>query len=127
MKIDLINIKNIIFDLGKVLLNLDFEASIKAFQKLGLNNNVLDNQQAYSDPVFYELEVGKVSPKEFCSRVRKVLNNPDVTDSQIEDAWYAMILDIPASRVKVVQELSPKNLFLLTIWKKISLERNKQD
>ena len=124
MKIDLINIKNIIFDLGKVLLNLDFEASIKAFQKLGLNKNVLDNQQAYSDPVFYELEVGKVSPKEFCSRVRKVLNNPDVTDLQIEDAWYAMILDIPASRVKVVQELSKNyNVYLFSNTNQIHIER----
>lgn len=69
MKIDLTDIKNIIFDLGKVLLNLDFSASIKAFQMLGLQTDVLDNKQAYSDPVFYELEVGKILPKAFCDRV----------------------------------------------------------
>ena len=124
MKIDLINIKNIIFDLGKVLLNLDFNASIVAFQKLGLKNDVLDNKHAYSDPVFYELEVGKVTPSEFCNRVRKVLNNPDATDSQIEDAWYSMILDIPASRVKVVQELSKNfNVYLFSNTNKIHIER----
>ncbi len=124
MSPDLTNIKNIIFDLGKVLLNLDFNASILAFQKLGLRKDVMDNQQAYSDPVFYELEVGKVSPKEFCNRVRKVLNNPDATDSQIEDAWYAMILDIPASRVKVVQELSKNfKVSLFSNTNKIHIER----
>ena len=124
MKIDLKNIKNIIFDLGKVLLNLDFEASIKAFQQLGLKNDVLDNKQAYSDPVFYELEVGKISPKEFCNGVRRYLNNQDLTDLQIEDAWYAMILDIPASRVKVVQELSKNyNVYLFSNTNQIHIER----
>jgi len=124
MKPDLTNIKNIIFDLGKVLLNLDFNASIVAFQKLGLKNDVLDNRQAYSDPVFYELEVGKVTPAEFCNRVRKVLNNPDATDSQIEDAWYSMILDIPASRVKVVQELSKNySVYLFSNTNQIHINR----
>jgi putative hydrolase of the HAD superfamily len=124
MKPDLTNIKNIIFDLGKVLLNLDFNASIAAFQQLGLKNDVLDNKQAYSDPVFYELEVGKVTPAEFCNRVRKVLNNPHATDSQIKDAWYSMILDIPASRVKVVQELSKNyNVYLFSNTNQIHIER----
>lgn len=124
MKIDLTNIKNIIFDLGKVLLNLDFNASIAAFQKLGLHKDVLDNQHAYSDPVFYELEVGKVTPEEFCSRVRKVLRNQDATDEQIKDAWFAMILDIPASRVKVVQELAKNyNVYLFSNTNKIHIDR----
>lgn len=124
MQIELNNIKNIIFDLGKVLLNLDFNASIVAFQKLGLSKDVLDNQHAYSDPVFYELEVGKVSPEEFCSRVRKVLKNQDATDNQIEDAWYAMILDIPANRVKVVQELAKNyNVYLFSNTNKIHIDR----
>jgi len=124
MQIDLTNIKNIIFDLGKVLLNLDFNASILAFQQLGLKTDVLDNKQAYSDPVFYELEVGKVTPKEFCSRVRNVLNNPNATDLQIEDAWFAMILDIPASRVKVVQKLSKNyNVYLFSNTNQIHIER----
>jgi len=124
MQIDLTNIKNIIFDLGKVLLNLDFNASILAFQKLGLKTDVLDNKQAYSDPVFYELEVGKVTPKEFCSRVRNILSNPNATDLQIEDAWFAMILDIPASRVKVVQKLSKNfNVYLFSNTNQIHIER----
>ena len=124
MQIDLANIKNIIFDLGKVLLNLDFDASIRAFQKLGLKNDVLNNQQAYSDPVFYQLEVGKISPKEFCNGVRRVLKNQHLTDLEIEDAWYAMILDIPANRVQVVQELSKNyNVYLFSNTNQIHIER----
>jgi putative hydrolase of the HAD superfamily len=105
MNPDLANIKNIIFDLGNVLLNLDIDASVKAFQKLGLSAEVVDRKYAYSDPVFYALEVGKATREEFCSQVSRVLGNPLATDRQIEDAWYAMIKDVPPARVAVVQEL----------------------
>ena len=103
---NLTNIKNIVFDLGNVLLNLDFDASIQAFQKLGLNSEVVNRQQAYADPVFYELEVGETTPEKFRSRVRQILKNPDATDRQIDDAWCAMIRDIPANRVKMLKTLA---------------------
>ncbi len=123
MQIDLTNIKNIIFDLGNVLLNLDFNASIKAFQELGLNKDVLDRQQVYSDPVFYELETGIITPQAFRNRVREILKKPTVTDQQIDDAWSAMILDIPVGRVKILQELSEKyNVYLFSNTNKIHIE-----
>lgn len=109
MQIDLTNIKNIIFDLGNVLLNLDFDASIKAFQKLGLGDEIVNNQHGYADPVFYELEVGQISPAEFRKRVRAVLKNNSCSDQQIDDAWSAMIKDIPPHRVKKLQELGEKH------------------
>lgn len=124
MKIDLTDIKNIIFDLGDVLLNLDFNASIKAFQELGLKKDVLNRQQAYVDPVFYNLEVGKITPEQFRIRAREIINNPKATDNQIDNAWYAMILDIPAHRVKVLQQLGNKyNVYLFSNTNKIHIDR----
>lgn len=115
MRTDLSQVKSIIFDLGNVLLNLDFDASVKAFHELGLSREVLNRQQAYADPVFYNLEVGKISPADFRSRVRQLLNNPRATDQQIDDAWYAMILDIPKERVETLQRLRKTHrLFLFS-------------
>ena len=105
MKPALSNVKNIIFDLGNVLLNLDFDASIDAFHRLGLDKEVLNRQQAYADPVFYDLEVGRISPEIFRERVRKLLNNPRATDQEIDDAWYAMIQDVPPERVELLRKL----------------------
>jgi HAD superfamily hydrolase (TIGR01509 family) len=123
MKVDLTNIKNIIFDLGNVLLNLDFDSSIKAFQELGLEKNVVDRQQAYADPVFYELETGRILPEKFRKGVRKVLKKTDITDEQIDEAWSAMILNIPAKRVKVLQELAKKyKIYLFSNTNKIHIE-----
>lgn len=123
MKTDLKHIKNIIFDLGKVLLNLDFDASIKAFQELGLGKDVLNSQQAYADPVFYELETGKVTPEEFRNRIRQILNNSDLSDQEIDTAWSAMILDVPAHRVEVLKELGKKyKLYIFSNTNQIHIE-----
>jgi putative hydrolase of the HAD superfamily len=123
MKVDLTNIKNIILDLGNVLLNLDFDASIKAFQKLGSNGEILDHKNAYADPIFYQLEIGKVAPKEFRNKVREILNYKDATDTQIDDAWYAMILDIPAKRVEAVKRLAKEyKVFLFSNTNQIHID-----
>lgn len=124
MKIDLTNIKNIIFDLGNVLLRLDFDASIKAFQKIGLQKDVLDPKQTYADPVFYSLEIGRVTPEEFRTKVRQLLNNPDLTDQQIDNAWTAMILDIPANRVEMLKRLNNNyNVYLFSNTNQIHISK----
>ena len=124
MKPNLTTIKNIVFDLGNVLLNLDFDASIRAFSALGLNSDVVNRQQAYADPVFYELEVGKTTPEKFRLRVRQILKNPDVTDRQIDDAWCAMIRDIPQKRVKMLKRLRKNyNVYLFSNTNAIHIRR----
>lgn len=124
MKIDLGNIKNIIFDLGNVLLNLDFNASIKAFQELGISDEILDHKNAYSNPVFYNLETGKITPAEFRMGVREILNNNKVSDAQIDDAWCAMICDIPKKRVNKLLELNNRySIYLYSNTNKIHIDK----
>lgn len=105
MKPDLTNIKNIVFDLGNVLLNLNLMASTEAFRKLGLDAEVVTPQQAYADPVFYEFEVGLTSPENFRDRIRQILNNPVISDDQIDDAWCAMLLHFPDHRLQLLKKL----------------------
>jgi len=124
MKPDLTNIKNIVFDLGKVLLNLDINASISAFKKLGMESEVITPQQAYTDPVFYDLEVGHISPESFRKRIRQILKNTDISDIHIDDAWCAMLLDIPDYRVKLIKTLGKKfNLYLFSNTNAIHITR----
>lgn len=122
--IDLKGIKNIIFDLGGVLLNLDFEATIRAFQNLGLDRAVLDKITGYADRIFYELELGETTPARFRSRVRELLNNNNISDREIDDAWCAMTLDIPGNRVKILQKLKKSfNLYLFSNTNMIHIDR----
>ncbi len=115
MKTDLSSIKNIIFDLGNVIVDLDFDATINAFLKLGLNKAVLNNQQVYSHPMFYAFEVGNISPEAFRNTVREILKNTEATDRQINDAWCAMLLNTTAERIKLLKKLGRKyRIFLFS-------------
>ena len=56
--------------------------------------------------------------------MREILNNENATDLQIDDAWSAMVLDIPAERVKIVQELRKNyNVYLFSNTNQIHIDR----
>lgn len=97
-------INNIIFDLGGVLLNIDPKKTIDAFAKLGMPQLVANSGLSYDHEIFFRMEQGQVSPDEFRAGVQDLLQKP-VPDKLIDDAWTAMLLDFPAVRVKLVQNL----------------------
>lgn len=97
-------IKNIIFDLGGVLLNIDPKKTIEAFAQLGMEQLIGDKGLTYDHDVFYLMEQGKITPEEFRNGVRELLPG-EVTDDQIDTAWTAMLLDFPKVRVELVQKL----------------------
>lgn len=115
MKIDLTDIQNIIFDLGNVIVNLDFDATIEAFRQLGSGIDIMNHKMAYADSTFYDIEVGNITPDIFFDNVRKILNNQQISNQQINEAWCAMFLDTPKHRVEKIQELKEKhNLFVFS-------------
>tara|TARA_B110000037_G_scaffold106283_1_gene123454 strand:+ start:267 stop:890 length:624 start_codon:yes stop_codon:yes gene_type:complete len=104
MKEILKGIKNIIFDLGEVIVDLDISATEKAFAELlPLNNNSIYSYSTQTR-VFDLLETGKISPQEFRNELRK-LSSSDMTDEQIDIAWNAMLIEIPKRKIDLVQNL----------------------
>lgn len=102
---DMLNgIRNIIFDLGGVLLNIAPKNTIEAFGKLGMEQLVGDKGLSYDHDIFYLMEQGKITPEEFRNGVRKLLAK-EVSDDEIDAAWTAMLLDFPAIRVELVKNL----------------------
>lgn len=97
-------VKNIIFDLGGVLLNIDPKKTIEAFGRLGMEQLIGDKGLSYDHDIFYLMEQGKVTPEEFRNGVRQLIS-AKVTDDQIDAAWTAMLLDFPANRVELVKNL----------------------
>ena len=59
------HIKNIIFDLGGVIMNLDVIRTIKAFHKLGIKNIVNNTGHNYHHYFFYDFELGNISEEQF--------------------------------------------------------------
>lgn len=120
--IDLTNIKNIIFDLGGVILNINYDLTVAAFEELNLENfDTLFTKMQQSD-LFIRLETGEISPQEFRLNIKKI-SNKNITDSQIDKAWNAMLLDLPLERIELLKRLSKKySLYLLSNTNAIHIE-----
>ena len=97
-------IRNIIFDLGGVLLNIDPQRTIESFARLGMEKLIGDKGLSYDHEIFYLMEQGKVTSEEFRNGIRKLIPI-EVTDHQIDHAWNAMLLNFPRLRVELLQNL----------------------
>lgn len=99
------NIKNIVIDLGVVLLNLAPARCFDKFRKLGITNieKLVDAKYKYG--LFLELEKGLVSPAEFRDGLREITGKKELTDKQIDAAWNSFLLDIPASKLDLLLNL----------------------
>ncbi len=112
--IDPKSVTNIIFDWGGVLINIEYHATINAFRKLGLDDFKAFYSQKTQNEFFIQFEIGKISPAELRNYIRDALNK-DLTDKQINDAWCAMLLDAPKSRIETLLRLkSSYNIMLLS-------------
>lgn len=100
-----LNFNAIIFDLGGVILNIDYHKTISAFKNIGVSNFDVLYTQAKQNNVFDDFEMGKISEFEFRDYIRKV-SNKNLSNEQIDLAWNAMLLDLPISRVRLLNELS---------------------
>lgn len=97
-------IKNIIFDFGGVIINIDYHLTAKAFEKLGITNFKNLFSQASQTNLFDDLEVGAISSSEFRNELRRIINL-DITDEQLDNAWNAMLLDYPKHRLDFLLDI----------------------
>lgn len=117
-----LDIKNIIFDLGGVILNIDYHLTIDAFKKIGFENFDEVFTQAKQTGVFDQLDKGVITPNEFRIGVRELAGKP-LTDQQIDDAWNAMLLDFPTHRLKLLEQVhSNYRTFLLSNTNQIHID-----
>ena len=107
-------IRNIIFDLGGVILNINPQLTVDAFRSLGWRDFFEENNQTNGKELFYSLESGGSSPEVFRNNVRRIADIQR-NDEEIDAAWAAMILDIPADRIRYLEALKKSyRLFLLS-------------
>ena len=106
------NIKNIVFDLGGVLIDLDFKSAINGLQKAGFAN-VKEQLQAFDrEGIFQKFEVGEISADEFRAAIRE---NAIVTltDTEINNLWNLMLLEIPREKLELILDLRSKYMVYL--------------
>jgi HAD superfamily hydrolase (TIGR01509 family) len=111
---DTTGIKHLIFDLGGVILNLDYQKTTQAFEALGLVDFPLMYSQASQNGLFDDYEKGLRSTPNFINALLDYLPT-GTTANQVVAAWNAMILDFPPENLALLQRLKADyRLFLLS-------------
>ncbi|MFT4061163.1 MAG: HAD family phosphatase [Edaphocola sp.] len=98
------NIRNIIFDFGGVILNIDYRRTERAFVGLGIVDFGDRFSQLRQTTIFDDLETGKIGRVAFLEQMSEIAGR-NVTHRQLEDAWNAMLIDIPLRRLQLLQQL----------------------
>jgi len=86
------NIKNIIFDYGNVIFDIDFRIAQASFLKLGITDVETFFAHKAHNSLFDDFETGAISPAEFRAGIRAAANQPQLTDQQIDDAWNSLLI-----------------------------------
>lgn len=120
------SIKNIIFDLGGVLLNINYQLTEQAFIKIGLSNFNDVYSKAKQTDFFDQFETGKISADFFRNELKKHLPI-NITNQEINAAWNAMLLDLPKERVELLLKLKNNyRTFLLSNTNEIHIDAFEQ-
>lgn len=115
--------ENIIFDLGGVILNLDYSKTTQAFKDLGLTNFEEMYSQAAQTGLFDRFEKGLCSPSYFVNALLDYMP-AGTTPNQIVAAWNAMILEFPIENLELLLSLKQKyRIFLLSNTNEIHIQK----
>ncbi len=110
------SIRNLLFDLGGVVVDIRRQNCVDAFVRLGLPDAESYFGEYAQTGIFMALEDGSASTDEFHSVLRKAFPNPEaVTDKEIDDAFEQFIVGIPEHRLRALVELRKRyGIYLLS-------------
>jgi glucose-1-phosphatase len=114
MPVDLTKFKNIIFDFGGVIINIDYELTANAFREMGLSNFDEFFSKAKQRQLFDLYEKGQITSHEFRTELKSAFNIKPA-NALIDNAWNAMLLDLPKERLDLLSRLKKTHrTFLLS-------------
>ncbi len=115
-------IKNIVFDLGAVLIDIDFNKVALSFKQLGFSNFEEHYSQLQANELFQQLEKGEISDVDFYTAIQQQIDIP-LSHTQIQNAWNSILLDFRIESMQLLTSLKNKyRLFLLSNTNAIHLE-----
>lgn len=92
---------NLLFDFGGVLVDLDKQRCIKAFEQIGFDVRPYIGTFAQAG-ILSALERGEVTVEEFCDRLRADSGLHHITNTQIVQAWESYLVNVPADRLDML-------------------------
>jgi putative hydrolase of the HAD superfamily len=121
VELNLSGIKNIIFDLGGVIIDIHYQKTIEQFKSIGFTDFETIYSQLKQTHLFDLLETGKIPPQSFYMELQKFHNH--ATNEQIKTAWNSMIGELPYQHVNLLKLLKKRyRTFLLSNTNPIHIE-----
>jgi FMN phosphatase YigB (HAD superfamily) len=108
-------LKNIIFDYGNVIFEINFKRTQQAFEQLGITNIEAFFAHKGHNSLFDDFETATISPAQFRDGIRKAASNPNLSDQEIDHAWNSLLIGVSANNHDVLMEVKAKyRTFLLS-------------
>lgn len=106
--------KNILFDLGGVILDINIQATLKKFYELGFPAELMQYPHSMNTDLFFRYQTGKIDTAQFRNEIRRTAG-VEMSDGTFDEAWNAMLVRIPVERTSLLKRLSNHyNLYLLS-------------
>ncbi|MDE7451382.1 MAG: HAD family phosphatase [Alistipes sp.] len=103
-------IKNVVFDLGGVLVGLDLAKCRAAFDAIGLQAIGALIDPCHPAAMMERMEQGELSFHETCEEMRRMTGNHTVTDEQIAAAISAFLTGIPVETLRAIESLRRRGI-----------------
>ncbi|MBE6177494.1 MAG: HAD family phosphatase [Rikenellaceae bacterium] len=106
------NIKQVIFDLGGVIVDLEMERVRECFRQIGMPRMAALMDPCYPAEVNERMERGEITWEEACDEMRRIDNRPDVTNEQIEWVYREFLARVDSRKIELIEQLRARGLKL---------------
>jgi len=109
-----VKIKNIIFDLGGVILDIDENIVYKELEKMGISTSELAHSKEFID-IMSKFDTGIYTAPTFRKKTKAILGQEKMTDQRFDAIWNSMLLDIPRERIEAIEKVKKHyKIFLMS-------------
>ncbi len=120
-------IKNIVFDFGCVIVDLDKQKCIEALERIGAGEIAHYVDECKQIDMFLDLELGRIDVAKFCREIRLRAPGCTASDKEISEAWGELLTGIPVHRLEKIERLHEKyNIYLLSNSNPVHWEKSVQ-
>ena len=107
-------IKNIIFDLGGVILDIDENIVYQELEKLGIPVSQLTHSKEFVD-IMSKFDRGIYTAPTFRKKLKALIGQEKMTDQKFDSIWNSMLLDIPRERIEAIEKIKKHyKIFLMS-------------
>lgn len=107
-------IRNVVFDLGGVIMTIDQNEALRRFKALGLADAERHLDPYTQTGVFGDLEEGKITAEDFRTGLSRLIGR-EVTNDECKHAWLGYRKDVPQRNLDTLKDLRSKGYRLILL------------